>query len=975
MCMAFGLHSWVVAAALLHDPSVAVLLVRPKGKPIVDQTLDVTDIEDVAGKPLWITYTNGTRYPKARHDVQLLTRLESEPLPRSTHLHHATWHDRVSAPATILRFAGPEGDWLRPVLDDGTHLRAVPESEIITVIDTERPAETEAVLDYWRTIVRNIPEKDNFLARPFEKLDVIDRRSVLAHYLRRGSIRRARTSLKDPNVGALARPVIYPFRLNISQRDAIHNALTHTVSVIQGPPGTGKTETILNIIANLVREPGVTVGVVSSNNSAVENVATKLGKVHLRHLIAELGKSDNRVEFYRTIASRREERDRFFAGTRTVREAELRAREHDADVRRTATDREIADLDKQLLRLHYLKREQAELHRQLEDLRVEQRHFDEHLARHEIPSPARVPLLWKSSRRILTLLAEGALAPARERRIARIIWWLRQYLRHGVVRPLSPEDTEAALQLQAAYYDRRIAELEAAFDRATRRLAGKRFTQLNEEIKDRSMTRFAEDLADRFEGTPHGDRPRFPNGALTPSLLAEFPVVLSTCHSLNGSLPDGVMLDYIIIDESSQVDLPTAALAMARCRRLVVVGDDKQLPPIPDEEAAKAITAPTPDVDYLTHSILTSVAVRYDDEQLPETTLREHYRCRPMIIEYCNRQFYEGKLISIVPDDGGAGSNGAPSTIPPMRVHRDPLGNHMRAIRGRGAMSQRQADIILEDVLPGLVPHVPSNDIGIIAAFRLQTETVSHTVGDMDTDTVHKYQGREKQAIVFTTVLDSTRQAKFRKKHADNPKLINVAVSRAERHLALLIDADGLPYTKYLRDLQRYIEYRDPDAVTQSGIVSAFDLLYQDYSERLHELERRLVQRSRFKSENIIWTLLQDVLAEEPFRHLAFHHEVPVAALLSGDEPLDLAQRKYVANRARVDFVVYNRVSNRNMLAIEVDGFEYHANDPKQQARDELKNAILAMTPLGRPIRLLTQKVVTADTLREELVQALDRAE
>lgn len=157
--MASDLHSWVVAATPLHDPSVAVLLVRPKGKPIVDQTLDVTHIEDVAGKPLWITYTNGARYRKARRDVQLLTELESEPLPRSVHLHHTAWRDRVSPPATILRFASPEGSWLRPVLDDGTHLPAVPESEIITVIDAERPAETEAVLDYWRTIVRNIPER------------------------------------------------------------------------------------------------------------------------------------------------------------------------------------------------------------------------------------------------------------------------------------------------------------------------------------------------------------------------------------------------------------------------------------------------------------------------------------------------------------------------------------------------------------------------------------------------------------------------------------------------------------------------------------------------------------------------------------------------------------------------------------------------------------------------------------------------
>ena len=32
----------------------------------------------------------------------------------------------------------------------------------------------------------------------------------------------------------------------------VKNALENQISVIQGPPGTGKTQTILNIIANLL---------------------------------------------------------------------------------------------------------------------------------------------------------------------------------------------------------------------------------------------------------------------------------------------------------------------------------------------------------------------------------------------------------------------------------------------------------------------------------------------------------------------------------------------------------------------------------------------------------------------------------------------------------------------------------------------------------------------------------------------------
>lgn len=69
--------------------------------------------------------------------------------------------------------------------------------------------------------------------------------------------------------------LIYPFGCNASQKIAVSNAFENQISVIQGPPGTGKTQTILNIIANIVRQ-GKTVMVVSNNNSATANVLEKL---------------------------------------------------------------------------------------------------------------------------------------------------------------------------------------------------------------------------------------------------------------------------------------------------------------------------------------------------------------------------------------------------------------------------------------------------------------------------------------------------------------------------------------------------------------------------------------------------------------------------------------------------------------------------------------------------------------------------
>lgn len=73
---------------------------------------------------------------------------------------------------------------------------------------------------------------------------------------------------------------LYPFGFNISQQQAVDNALTNQLSIIEGPPGTGKTQTILNIIANIVMA-GKTVAVVSANNSATANVLEKLQKYDL----------------------------------------------------------------------------------------------------------------------------------------------------------------------------------------------------------------------------------------------------------------------------------------------------------------------------------------------------------------------------------------------------------------------------------------------------------------------------------------------------------------------------------------------------------------------------------------------------------------------------------------------------------------------------------------------------------------------
>lgn len=39
--------------------------------------------------------------------------------------------------------------------------------------------------------------------------------------------------------------------------------------------------------------------------------------------------------------------------------------------------------------------------------------------------------------------------------------------------------------------------------------------------------------------------------------------------------------------------------------------------------------------------------------------------------------------------------------------------------------------------------------------------------------------------------------------------------------------------------------------------------------------------------------------------------------------------------------MIYNKINNSIVLAIEVDGYEYHENNPEQLGRDRVKDSIL----------------------------------
>jgi very-short-patch-repair endonuclease len=66
-----------------------------------------------------------------------------------------------------------------------------------------------------------------------------------------------------------------------------------------------------------------------------------------------------------------------------------------------------------------------------------------------------------------------------------------------------------------------------------------------------------------------------------------------------------------------------------------------------------------------------------------------------------------------------------------------------------------------------------------------------------------------------------------------------------------------------------------------------------------------------------------------------------------------------------VDFLLYNSLTKRSLLAIEVDGWKYH-NTAVQKRRDALKDSILEK--YGLPLlQISTVQTITAQSIAESL--------
>lgn len=746
--------------------------------------------------------------------------------------------------------------------------------------------------------LRNEETGEQLLLKRFEQIDFVGNNVTLARYLDPTSC----TKLWKHNFVP-----IFPFGCNDSQYKAVKNAMENQISIIQGPPGTGKTQTILNIIANILME-GKTVQVVSNNNSAIENVYDKLSSSDygLGFILAQLGNAVNK--------------DAFISKQSGIY-PEFNSWKLNEDIR--VLYRNVAEESKQLSRIFAAQEKLAILKQNQAQLKTEIKHFEQYIEKSDIKIDS-IKVHKKISAEKWMALWQKIMDMAEKGKKIGLLFKIISIIKYGIWNVgFYDQNLSTVIEiLKYKFYISKLEEVNNDIQQMEKDIDTDN-CNLIDRLRNDSMTLLRGKLAQKYAGKE--ERKKFTKEDLwkkSKEFLDEYPVVLSTTFSSRNSLDTETIYDYLIMDEASQVDIVTGALALSIAKNIIIVGDDKQLPnivTIDDQKRAEAIfkSFKINEGYKYTKSFLQSVIEVLPGA--PQTMLREHYRCHPKIINFCNQKFYDGKLVIMTEDNGEKDVLAAIKTNP---------GNH-----ARDHYSQRQIDVIMKEAIPRFLSE--TGKTGIITPYKNQTVALQRVLPDIEISTVHKFQGREKDNIIISTVDDKITD------FTDDPYLLNVAVSRAKKRLVLVVTGNEQQKDRNIIDLLDYIRYNNFE-IEDSKIYSIFDYLYKQYSGYRKVYLKKYNRISEFDSENLMFSLIQKTLSIQDYNSLSVVDHYPLNMIIKDTEILSEKEYLYAKNPlTHVDFIIYNRISKKPVLAIEVDGYAYHKENSKQAMRDVMKNHIL----------------------------------
>ncbi|MEH1891227.1 MAG: translation initiation factor IF-2 N-terminal domain-containing protein [Nostoc sp.] len=261
--------------------------------------------------------------------------------------------------------------------------------------------------------------------------------------------------------------------------------------------------------------------------------------------------------------------------------------------------------------------------------------------------------------------------------------------------------------------------------------------------------------------------------------------------------------DVVIIDEVSKCTPPELLIPALKGKKLVMVGDHRQLPPMLDtstlEEVAQTIGNTREELQFLEESLFKS-QFESADESIKQM-LTTQYRMHPFIMGAIN-QFYDGKLESGILEPDTKRAHHLAGEIIQEYQHliwvKTPIENQFLEQRnGTSYFNTQEIDAIerlcqqFESTWASKVANgEPKKEIAVITFYGAQLRKIDERLQskffpslEIRTGTVDRFQGMERPVVIVSMVRNNNKgDVGFAKK----PERVNVAFSRAQELLIIV---------------------------------------------------------------------------------------------------------------------------------------------------------------------------------------------
>ena len=335
------------------------------------------------------------------------------------------------------------------------------------------------------------------------------------------------------------------------------------------------------------------------------------------------------------------------------------------------------------------------------------------------------------------------------------------------------------------------------------------------------------------------------------STLSEARIIVATTSTMNSrsALFNIKHFDLVIIDEASQILEPNiVGILTARQEegraidRFILVGDHKQLPAVVQQQGET-------DVEN-TSSVLENIHLSSCANSLFERlilteraagrtdfigTLHKQGRMHPDIADFANRKFYAKEQLECVPL-----AHQLETELSYNEESEDALDNALKSHRMIfiPSMPCKQLNIsekvntnearIIADLLRRLYRQMskdfdPQKSVGVIVPYRNQIAMIRKEIErleipaleDISIDTVERYQGSQRDVILYSFTIQSRYQLDFLTANTfyeeGQPidRKLNVAITRARKQLILTGNESTLRQNQLFAELIDYIKEKD----------------------------------------------------------------------------------------------------------------------------------------------------------------------